>query len=111
MNGMNVVKMRGYISWPKLSVTAKGYPKYTAKIAIPVTYQSAGEEKQGTSYHNICAWGPVAEALGDMLEKTPVEIEGTLNSRNYDSPCQSCQTPTKKYWTEVQVNNFIIVNE
>ena len=111
MKGENNVKMRGYLMYPKLGVTANGFPKFTGKIVIPIVYKSAGEEKEGKSYHNICAWGAVAEALGEMLEQTPVEIDGTLNSRRYDSSCRSCGAPDKRYWTEVQVNNFIIVNE
>ena len=111
MKGLNSVKMRGYLSWAKLSVTSNGYPKFTAKLSIPVVYQSGGEQKEGKSYHNVCAWGPIAEALGDMLDGTPIEIEGTLNSRKYESPCKECQTMSTKYWTEVQINTFIIVNE
>lgn len=111
MKGMNSVRMRGYLSWPKLSVTGKGYPKFTAKIAVPITYQSGGEDRESKVFHNICAWGPAAEALGDMLDNTPIEIEGILNTRSYDSPCKGCGVTSKKYWTEIQVNNFIIVNE
>jgi len=111
MTGKNEVRMRGFLAWPKPGVTAKGFPKFNGKIAIPVVYKTGGEEKETKIYHNICAWGNTAEALGEMLEGTPIEIEGTLNSRGYDSSCASCGSGVKKYWTEVQVNNFIIVTE
>lgn len=111
MKGMNSVRLRGYLAWPKPGMTAKGFPSFKAKIAVPVVYSSGGEQRETKVYHNICAWGNTAEALGEMFEGTPVEIEGTLNSRSYTSSCPDCGSEVKKYWTEVQVNNVIIVNE
>jgi single-stranded DNA-binding protein len=111
MEGFNSVKMRGFLLYPKSSVTSNGYPKFSGKIAVPITYKSGDTEKEGRAYHNIVAFGSTAEALGEMLAETPIEIDGHLNSRSYDGPCKSCGAPEKKYWTEVQINNFIIITE
>ena len=111
MEGFNSVKMRGYLVYPKLSSTANGFPKFSGKIMIPIKYKSGDKEMDGKSYHNLCAWGALAEALGEMSENTPIEIDGILNSRSYDGQCKSCGTAEKKYWTEVQINNFLILDE
>jgi len=111
MIGENSVKMSGYLLSPSLTTTANGYPKFKARIAIPITYKRNGEEVQGNAYHNICAWGPIAEGLGEMLENTPLIIVGSINTRTYDGRCRSCNGTEKKYWTEIQVDNFSILVE
>lgn len=109
--GVNSVRMSGYLKYPKLTTTANGYPKFTGKIAIPISYERAGEKVDTQVYHNIIGWGPVAEGLGEMLAETPIEIDGALNTRKYDGRCKHCKGTDTKYWTEVQVNNFIILTE
>lgn len=111
MEGLNSVRMKGLLVYPKLTTTANGFPKFNGKIMVPIKFKSGDQEKDGKTYHNVCAWGAVAEALGEMLENTPIEIDGTLNSRSYDSTCKGCGAPEKKYWTEVQINNFVILDE
>lgn len=111
MKGLNSVKMRGYLMYPKLSVTVNGTARFNGKVSIPVVYTSGGEEKESKVYYNLCAWGAIAEALGELLQGTPIEIDGHLNTRSYEGACKSCGSPDKKYWTEVQVNNFTIVME
>lgn len=111
MKGMNSVKMSGYLMYPKLSTTANGYPKFTGRISIPVTYMREGQEIESKVYHNICAFGPVAEGLGELIKDTPIQIEGTLSTRGYDGRCKQCGGTDKKYWTEVQINTFIILTD
>ena len=111
MKGLNLVKMRGYIMSPKLSVTSNGNPRFGGRISIPVVYQTGGETREVNIFYHLCAWGSVAEAMGELLENTPVEIDGQLNSRKYEGRCRQCGSPENKYWTEVQVNNFMIVAE
>jgi len=111
MKGINSVKMAGYLMYPKLTTTASGFPKFTGRIAIPVRYTRGSEEVESKVYQNISAFGPVAEGLGELLNDTPIQIDGSINTRSYDGKCSKCGSPDKKYWTEVQVNNFIILNE
>lgn len=109
MTGLNYVRMRGFLQRPKFSATAKGFPKFNATLAVPISYKRGGEDVDSKIYYNICAFGDVAEGAADLAEGTPLEIEGRINTRSYDAACKSCGAQEKKYWTEVQVDNFIIV--
>jgi single-stranded DNA-binding protein len=111
MRGINSVNMKGYLLSPKLTTTANGYPLFKGRIAVPIFYKREGKEIEGKEYHNICAWGSIAEALGEMLENTPIQIDGAINTRGYEGRCRHCNGPEKKYWTEIRVNNFVIVTE
>jgi len=107
--GINSVRMSGFLKYPQLTATANGYPQFKGKIAIPISYTRNGEEVNTQIYHNICAWGPAAEGLGELLQDTPIEIDGSVNTKSYNGKCKHCQGEDKKYWTEIQVNNFIIL--
>ena len=111
MKGVNSVKMSGFLIYPKLTTTASGYPKFTGRISIPVTYNRGGEEVESKVFHNICAFGPAAEGLGELMQETPIQIDGVINTRAYDGKCKHCGQADKKYWTEVQVHNFIVLTE
>lgn len=111
MEGMNSVKMAGFLMYPKLTTTANGYARFSGRIAIPVRYMRGGQEQETKIYHNLIAWGVTAEAMGELVSEVPIQIDGTLNTKKYNGKCKSCGSPENKYWTEVQVNNFIIVSE
>lgn len=111
MEGFNSVRMRGYLMGPKLTYTGNGFPKFTGRISIPIQYKAGDRVVDGKAFYNVSAWGSVAEALGEMRDETPVEIDGQLNSRSYDGACKGCGQTEKKYWTEVQINNFIVLDE
>ena len=111
MKGLNSVKMAGFLMYPKLTTTASGYPKFTGRISIPITYQREGEEIESRAFQNISAFGPVAEGLGELMQDTPIQIDGVINTRSYDGRCKHCGETDKKYWTEVQVHNFIVLTE
>ena len=111
MRGLNSVKMAGFLAYPKLSTTLSGHPKFTGRIAIPVTFKRGEEEVSTKIYHNISAYGPAAEGLGELIADTPIQIDGFINTRSYEGKCKNCGSTEKKYWTEVQVNNFIVLTE
>ena len=114
MIGLNSVKMSGNVVNPRFTITANGYPKFSGRISIPITYKRGEETINAEAFHNIIAWGPVAEGFNDMIEtlaSMPIEISGTLNTRSYQGKCKHCSGEDKKYWTEVQVNNFIILEQ
>jgi single-stranded DNA-binding protein len=109
MNGENFVRLRGFLAYPKLSTTTNGFPRFEGKIAVPTTYKDkAGEMKNTKLYYKLSAWGDVAEALGNMLAETPLEIVGHINERSYDGKCKHCGESEKKYWTDVQVDTFSV---
>lgn len=111
MEGMNSVKMSGFLMYPKLTTTAGGFARFTGRIAIPVRFMRGGQEHETRLYHNLIAWGATAEAMGELVSEVPIQIDGTLNTKKYQTPCKSCGSSSDKYWTEIQVNNFIIVSD
>ncbi|HYK57408.1 MAG TPA: single-stranded DNA-binding protein, partial [Flavisolibacter sp.] len=60
-----------------------------------------------TQWHNLVAWGKVAEIAEKFLVKgSEVAIEGKLVNRSYND-----KEGHKKYVTEVQVNEVLMLGE
>lgn len=61
-----------------------------------------GEKMQDTQWHNIVAWGKLAENMKAFLNKgSEVVVKGKLVSRSYDD-----KEGNKKYVTEIVANEF-----
>ena len=57
----------------------------------------SGEKKESTEYHNIIAWGRLAEIAQQFLTKgNLIYVEGRLQTRNWED-----QQGNKKYKTEI----------
>ena len=111
MDGSNFVELVGFIKYPQLRETRNGNYLFQGKVAVPFSYQDreTKEQKEGSKYIKISAWGDLAQDLANLSEDTPIKVHGVFNERSYDSNCKSCGAPEKKYWTDVLVNNFVIV--
>ena len=83
----------------------------TAKFSVATTERykdkTTGELKDQTEWHNIVAFGPNAERLEkvQLRKGTQVYIEGKTTHRSWDAP-----DGTKKYTTEVVLNDFQILS-
>lgn len=77
-------------------------------IATNETYRNAkGEKVTETQWHNMIAWGKLAEIAEKYLTKgKEVVVEGKLVNRNYTD-----KDGNKKYSTEVQVNELLLLGE
>jgi single-strand DNA-binding protein len=65
-----------------------------------------GNWKENTQWHNIKVWGRIAERLVTIVEKgNEIALEGKLVNRNYET-----QAGEKKYITEIEMSDFIIIN-
>lgn len=75
-------------------------------IATNESYRNAkGEKVTDTTWHNLVAWGKVAELAEKLLLKgTEVVIEGKLTNRSYTD-----KDGNKKYVSEVQVNELLLL--
>jgi len=73
-------------------------------LATNEYYKDAkGEKQQNTQWHNVVAWGKLAELLSNTLAKgNEVAITGKLTSRSYDTA-----DGQKRYITEVVANEFM----
>ena len=64
---------------------------------------SKGEKQQNTQWHNIVAWGKLAEIFSSSIAKgNEVAITGKLTSRSYDTA-----DGQKRYVTEVVASEFM----
>jgi single-strand DNA-binding protein len=72
---------------PVLRYTASGRPVCDFGIATNRTWTNdKGERQEQTEFHNIVAWGKLAEIAGQYLTKgRKVYVEGRLQTRNYES--------------------------
>ncbi|TAG15118.1 MAG: single-stranded DNA-binding protein [Sphingobacteriia bacterium] len=77
-------------------------------VATNESYQNAkGEKVTETQWHNVVAWGKLADIVEKYLVKgTEVVIEGKLINRNYID-----KQGVKKYITEIQANEILILTK
>jgi single-strand DNA-binding protein len=82
---MNTVKLIGNVGSEVNVLTFDNGKKVSFSLATNETYtDKKNEEVKNTTWHNIVAWGKVAEVCADLVSKGKfVSIEGKLNYRNY----------------------------
>jgi single-strand DNA-binding protein len=82
--------------------------KKLAKFSVAtneVYWNTKGEKITETQWHNIIAWGKQAEMVEKYVDKgTELVLEGKLINRSYTD-----QNGIKKYVTEIQANNLMLV--
>ncbi len=91
---------------PEVKNTESGKKLARFSIATNEVYNNAkGEKVKETTWHNLVAWGKVAEIVEKYLNKgSEVAIEGKLINRSYTD-----KDGVKKYITEVQVNELLML--
>ena len=91
---------------PDVKVTEAGKKWVRLSMATSDNYRNAkGEKVTETQWHSIVAWGKNAELAEKYLVKgSNLAIEGKLVSRSYTD-----KAGTKKYVTEVQVNEILLL--
>jgi len=111
MDGNNFVELVGFLTNPELRETHNGNHHFQGKIAVPFSYmdKATNQKKEGSKYIKVSAWGGLAQELASVPEGTALKVHGGFNERSYDGACKSCAAPEKKYWTDVLVNNFVVV--
>lgn len=92
---------------PEIKNTESGKKLARFSIATNENYRNAkGEKVTETTWHNLVAWGKVADLAEKFLHKgTEVVIEGKLINRSYTD-----KDGIKKYISEVQVNELLLLN-
>jgi single-strand DNA-binding protein len=93
---------------PEVKTVTGGKKMARFSIATNETYRTAkGEKVTETQWHNVVAWGKVAEIAEKYLTKgKEVALEGKLVNRSYND-----KDGNKKYITEVQVNEVLLLGE
>ncbi len=87
---------------PEVRALPSGQQVTSFGIATNRSYKDkSGAQKEMTEFHNIVAFGRLAEVMGQYLKKgRPVYVEGRLQTRSWEADGK------KNYRTEVVVDNF-----
>ena len=110
MNAMkNKVQLIGNLGQePDIKTIGEDRKVAHLSVATNENYRNAkGEKITETQWHNIVAWGKLAELDEKYLHKgTEVVIEGKLINRNYTD-----KQGVKRYVTEIQANELLILTK
>lgn len=101
----NRVQLIGHLgNAPKVHTTKTGKKYARFSMATNEEYKNSnGEKVKETQWHNLIAWGSIAEYAEKNLSKgTEVAIDGRLINNNYVD-----KEGNKKYSTEVHVKDLL----
>lgn len=92
---------------PEVKTTPSGQSVSSFSVATNRVWTSAqGQKQEAVEYHNIVAWGKLAEICGQYLNKgKKVYIEGRLQTRDWQG-----QDGVKRYKTEIVAENMIMLD-
>ena len=105
MRGFNKVIIAGNVTQdPELRTTPSGQSVTSFSVATNRRYRDAsGEIQESTEFHNVVAWGKLAELCVQLLKKgSGVLIEGRLQTRSWEG-----QDGVKRQTTEIIAENMI----
>ena len=100
----NYVKLQGHLGQDiELREFAQG--RKLAKVSLATNdfkKNNDGSTEKITAWHNLTAWGKLAEEMGSSLQKgNKVMIEGKLAYRQFET-----KAGEKRYHTEIVVTSF-----
>ncbi|WP_445733607.1 single-stranded DNA-binding protein [Mariniflexile sp.] len=104
---INKVQLIGNVgNEPEITNLESGKKVAKFSIATNESYKNAqGEKVQNTQWHNIVAWGKIAEIVEKYVGKgKEVALEGKLTSRSYET-----KEGEKRYVTEVVVDEILLL--
>ena len=103
----NKVQLIGNVgNEPEITNLESGKKVAKFSIATNESYKdSKGEKVTNTQWHNIVAWGKIAEIVEKYVGKgKEVALEGKLTSRSYET-----KEGEKRYITEVVVDEILLL--
>ena len=109
MRSINKVILVGNLTRdPEMKDTTGGQPITTFGLATNRAWVTRGGEKQQSAeFHELVAWGKLAEICSQYLKKGKlIYVEGYLKTRSWDG-----EEGTKRFRTEVVVNDMIMLDK
>ncbi len=91
---------------PEVKKTDTGKKLVKFSVATNEIYTNVkGEKVKETQWHNVIAWGKVADVAEKYLDKgVEIALEGKLITKDYLD-----KEGNKKYVTEIQVNELLLL--
>ncbi|TAL49719.1 single-stranded DNA-binding protein [Patescibacteria group bacterium] len=92
---------------PEVKQTPSGQSVCTFSVATNRSWNGQdGKKQEATDFHNVVAWGKLAEICGQYLTKgRKVYIEGRLQTHDWEG-----QDGVRRYRTEIITENMIILD-
>ncbi len=103
----NKVQLMGNLgNEPEVITLESGKKLAKFSLATNESYRnSEGEKITNTEWHNLIAWGKIAEVVEKYLKKgNEVMVEGKLTSRSYET-----KEGDKRYITEIVCNELLML--
>jgi len=107
MRGFNKAIVAGNVTRdPELRSTPSGKSVTSFGVATNRKFKDAsGELQDSVEFHNVVAWGKLAELCSQLLAKgKPVLIEGRLQTRSWEG-----QDGAKRQTTEIVADNMLLL--
>ncbi len=92
---------------PELRQTTSGQSVCSFGVATNRSWKDAtGAKQEATEYHNVVAWGKLAEICAQYLKKgRKTFVEGRLQTRDWEG-----QDGVRRYRTEIIADNMILLD-
>ena len=103
----NRVQLIGKLGIDPEFIEFENSKKARFSLATNEVYYQDGNKREETQWHNIVAWGKLAENVDKYLKKgKEVAISGKLTSRAYND-----KDGVKKYVTEIVLNDMVMLGK
>ncbi|MDD3773920.1 MAG: single-stranded DNA-binding protein [Patescibacteria group bacterium] len=109
MRGFNKAIIAGNATRdPELRSIPSGQSVTSFSVATNRRFKdSSGENQDSVEFHNVVAWGKLAEICGQYVKKgTPILIEGRLQTRSWEG-----QDGAKRQTTEIVAENMVLLGQ
>lgn len=107
MDVNNVTLIGNLVRDPELKETNGGRRIATFSVATNRVWRDAEtkEKKEAVEYHNVVAWGRLAEIISEYVKKgNKVYVEGRIASREFEG-----KDGRKRYYTDIIARNLIML--
>lgn len=108
MNGLlNKVQLVGRLGLDaEIKTFDSGNKKANIRMATTEVYRNAqGEKQEETQWHNVIAWGKLADIVEKYTQKgSEIMVEGKLRYRMYET-----KEGEKKYVTEIEARELMLM--
>lgn len=108
VRSLNKVMLIGNLTRdPEIRYTNNGATVVSFGLATNKSWKNPeGELQESTEFHNIVAWGKMAEICQQLLAKgMKVFVEGSMSTRSWED-----ESGATRYKTEVRVNEMILLD-
>jgi single-strand DNA-binding protein len=91
---------------PELRYTSGGTAVSNFSLATNNTYMKGDQKQESVEYHNIVAWGKLADICGQMLSKgSKVYVSGRIQKREFTD-----RNGNEKSLTEIVIDEMILLS-